>query len=138
MKATLSALLLAIASAAPGVAACLSWGPDAVVLSGKLMSETFPGPPNYESIAKGDKPETYWILHLEEPVCVDGVDDLGQGHREPSVEQIQLVLTPEAYEKYRALVGSEVTATGTLMAPISGHHHTKVLLETAELGKSER
>lgn len=107
-------------------------------LSGKLVSETFPGPPNYESVAKGNPPEIYWILLLEKPVCVDGVDDLGQGQVEARVERIQLVLTPELQKEYRASVGSFVDVTGMFMAAASGHHHTKVLLEVTELRESER
>jgi hypothetical protein len=28
------------------------------------------GTSNYESVAKGDKPETYWLLSVETPICV--------------------------------------------------------------------
>ncbi|GMU67631.1 MAG: hypothetical protein AMXMBFR36_39050 [Acidobacteriota bacterium] len=138
MRPTLAALLLSLGLAASGVADCLSWGPGAASLSGKLVSETFPGPPNYESIAKGDQPETHWILLLEKPVCVDGVDDLGQGHLEAGVERIQLVLTPELHKKHRASLGGIVEVTGMFMAAVSGHHHTRVLLEATELRESER
>lgn len=138
MRPTLATLLLIFGLEAPGVADCLRWGPASVSLSGKLVSETFPGPPNYESVAKGDQPETYWILLLEKPVCVDGVDDLGQGHLEARVERIQLVLTPELQKKHRASVGSLVEVMGMFMAAVSGHHHTKVLLEVTDLRESER
>jgi hypothetical protein len=138
MRPTLAALLLVLGLEAPGVAECHGWSPASVSLSGKLVSETFPGPPNYESVAQGDQPETYWILLLEKPVCVDGVDDLGQGHLEARVERIQLVLTPELQKKHHASVGSLVEVTGMFMAAVSGHHQTKVLLEVTELRKAER
>jgi hypothetical protein len=37
----------------------LHYGPE-VQLTGTINQEKFPGPPNYESIAKGDAPEDYW------------------------------------------------------------------------------
>ena len=36
-----------------------------VQLKGKLLLETFAGPPNYENVAEGDIPETRWILELD-------------------------------------------------------------------------
>jgi hypothetical protein len=36
---------------------CLSYEPAVVTLSGTLVRKTFPGPPNYKSVKKGDKPE---------------------------------------------------------------------------------
>ena len=137
MRGSLAALLLLVATAAPGAPACLSWGPEPVTLSGRLVCETFPGPPNYENIAQGDQAETYWILHLETSVCVGGVDDLGQDHSEAGIQRMQLVVTAEAYEKYRELVGRSVEVKGKLMTGFSGHHHTKVLLIVAELRGSE-
>src|SRR5215831_8689740 len=50
---------------------CLSYEPTVVKLTGTIISRTFPGPPNYESIKDGDGPETYWLLVLRRPVCVD-------------------------------------------------------------------
>ena len=49
---------------------CLSYEPSVVTLSGTLVRKTFPGPPNYDSVKKGDKPETVWFLDLREDVCV--------------------------------------------------------------------
>ena len=44
--------------------------PHIVKLVGVIKNQTFPGPPNYESVAKGDAPEDYWILTLDEPIDV--------------------------------------------------------------------
>lgn len=49
----------------------LSYEPAIVTLSGTLVRKTFPGPPNYESVKKGDRPETSWFLDLQESVCVN-------------------------------------------------------------------
>lgn len=37
-----------------------------ITLRGKLIRHTFPGVPNYESIADGDYPETRWVLEIGE------------------------------------------------------------------------
>ncbi|MBI5888124.1 MAG: hypothetical protein HZB82_05355 [Deltaproteobacteria bacterium] len=41
---------------------CLSYWPAKVRLTGTIVEKTFPGPPEFESIEKGDRPETRWIL----------------------------------------------------------------------------
>jgi hypothetical protein len=50
---------------------CVSYEPSHVTLQGTLVRKTFPGPPNYESVKNGDKPQTSWILELQENICVD-------------------------------------------------------------------
>jgi hypothetical protein len=109
--------------------ACLPYEPAVVTVRGTLERKTFPGPPNYESARKGDKPETYWILELPQAVCV--AEDSREPDLDPAranISRIQLVLTPEMYAAYKALVGRKVMASGTLFGAISGHHHTPVLL----------
>ena len=64
--------LLGVASAPP---ACLPPEPATVTLSGVLERQTSPGPPNYDSIAAGDAPETYFVLRLEQPVCLSELPD---------------------------------------------------------------
>jgi hypothetical protein len=77
---------------------CLSYEPSVVTLSGTLVRKTFPGPPNYDSVKKGDKPETGWFLDLPENVCVkeDKVEpDLNP--KQSGIHEIQLVLQPQQY-----------------------------------------
>ena len=117
---------------------CLSYEPGAVKLSGILVRKTFPGPPNYEDIHRGDRPETYWLLNLPQPVCVDEDKrdpDLNPAH--DGIRIVQLVLTGEAYKKYKNLVGKRVVATGTLFCEHTGHHHTPVLLTVNALARAE-
>jgi hypothetical protein len=49
----------------------LSYEPAVATLSGTLVRKTLPGVPNYESVKKGDKPETSWFLDLLESACVN-------------------------------------------------------------------
>ena len=82
--------------------ACLSDEPTVVKIAGTLTRKSFPGPPNYESVRKGDRAETYWFVELHSPVCV--TEDKADPDLNPSqdrVGKIQLVLDPDAYETYR-------------------------------------
>ena len=127
-----------VAQARPA-AGCLSYEPAVVTLNGILIRETFPGPPNYESVPQGDKPETYWLLDLARPVCVN--EDKGEPDLNPmqkAVRRVQLVLDPKAYERHKGLFGKRVVATGTLFGAFTAHHHSPVLLTVRTLEMAER
>jgi hypothetical protein len=132
MRAALVLVVLLAAPApapAPAHADCLTYaGP--VELAGVLARRTFAGPPNYESVARGDRPETMWLLRLDQPACVaaDARDATGFNVAVASVREIQLVVTPEQYQRYRDRVGRRVALSGTLFGAETGHHHTPVLL----------
>jgi len=103
-------------------------------LDGVLVARTFAGPPNFESIKDGDRPERYWLLRLTKPICVadDPSDpDLGAGAK--AVREVQLMLKADDFSLYRPLLGKPVTAQGEFMSAISGHHHTPILLQNPTL-----
>lgn len=106
---------------------CVAYEPETVSLSGTIKRHTFAGPPNYQSIAKGDQPEQVWVLHLVRPTCVSA---RGDQEEEKNVSDLQLVFTEaeKDYRRYRSFVGRRVTINGTLFHAHTGHHHTKVLL----------
>ena len=118
---------------------CLSYEPSSATVKGTLVRKTFPGPPNYESVKHGDKPETSWFLELRESICVD--EDKAQpdiNSRQSEIKEIQLVLQPQQYAEYKSLVGKRVTATGTLFGGITAHHRTPVLLTILNLRHSSK
>jgi hypothetical protein len=127
-------LLIATAS---GVAAqgCLSYESSDVKLIGKIKRLTFPGPPNYENVEKGDQPEVAWVLRLGRPVCVKAGQDNEFDVAESNVTDIQLVLEPWEFTKWRALVRGRapVVITGKLFHAHTGHHHTAVLMEVTDI-----
>jgi hypothetical protein len=102
-------------------------------LSGTLVAKTFPGPPNYESIEAGDKPEKYWLLKLEHPIWVadDPSDQLNHGAAD--LEEIQLILSRDEFRRYKHLLGKPIKLSGSFMSAISGHHKTPVLLENVTI-----
>jgi hypothetical protein len=129
-------LLLPAASFAQA-GACKSYEPAVVTLEGKLVRKTFPGPPNYADIRKGDRPETYWLLLLTKPICVN--EDQSQPDLNPAVKsarEIQLVMNADDFRRYQSLLGKNVIATGSLFGAETGHHHTPVLLTVKKLDTS--
>ncbi len=62
-----------------------------VVLTGKLAKHVFVGPPNYRSIRSGDRPETYWILLLTQPISVKASSGDPVNRTEQEVRELQLV-----------------------------------------------
>src|SRR5437667_125080 len=56
--------------ARPGLTdSCYHYRPSPVSLTGRLIRRTLPGPPNYQSIARGDRPQVVDLLILETPIC---------------------------------------------------------------------
>jgi hypothetical protein len=112
---------------------CLSYGPAVSTISGVISEKDFPGPPNYESIARGDLREAVWILLLDNPICVNQNigDDLSEA--ENNVTEIQLALDSEKYENYRNLVHKPVVVKGALFHSHTGHHRTRVLITVTDV-----
>jgi hypothetical protein len=76
-------------------AQCLEYDPRPVSLAGTIVRKTYPGRPNYESLKKGDEPETIWIIQLFEAICVSANDE---NEAESSQRQVQLVLNDVQYQ----------------------------------------
>jgi hypothetical protein len=86
-------------------AECVNYEPDLVSLTGKIIRKTFPGPPNYENIKTGDQPETYWILILTKPFCVNADTNDSLYSSESGIKQVQLVFMGNEYQKYKTFIG---------------------------------
>jgi len=114
--------------------ACLNYEPDVVTLTGIIRTRSFPGPPNFESVAKGDERENVWVLRLRKPICVT---PKGDTDGETKVIELQIVLPRgvEQAEEYSPFEDRRVTVTGTLFRAETGHHHAKVLITVTNLKK---
>jgi Domain of unknown function (DUF4431) len=119
-------------SSEPTPERCLAYETDGVKLTGRIKIRTFPGPPNFESVKKGDTPEVAWVLHLAKPICVKADQENEFDVAENNVTDVQLALDSE-HKEWRALARSHalVTVTGKLFHSHTGHHHTAVLMEVA-------
>src|SRR3990172_8514693 len=69
----------------------LTYEPAVVDLVGTLDLQTFPGPPNYESIQNDDELERHFYLKLDSPV------DISPQDKHPAVE------TPEGEQNVRVM-----------------------------------
>ena len=105
--------VIALFSAAPPAVAleytCLQYGP--IDIAGTIVRHTYAGPPDYESVTKGDEPLTVWVLQLDERICVDANT---RYPREVIQLEIELALTPEQFQRYRDLLGQRVRVSGEL------------------------
>src|ERR671926_549033 len=113
----------------PETQKCVSYEPAEVALKGTIRQHTFAGPPNYESVARGDQAETVWLLHLTQPICVSASSDW---EKETGVSGLQLVFANSG-EYDKSLLGRKVVVTGTLYHQHTGHHHTKVLIKVSSI-----
>ena len=116
----LSIVVLLSATSWPGSVAadCLQYG--VVSVTGRLVQQTYPGPPDYASVTKGDEARVIWILQLDRGVCVAGAESSYPSAY--SEREIQLVLGTDQYTQaaqyapYRHLLGKRINVTGRLMA----------------------
>ena len=139
---TIAVMLLALGLgfahpvSADEVVACLSYQGRAMI-NGMLVSETFPGPPEYESIDRGDTPEIFMLVKLAQPLCVDADpnDDSGLNPAVPQVDEVQLALTAEEYNQYHPLIGKSVRVSGKLLGRLSEADHTPVVLHDVTFGE---
>jgi hypothetical protein len=117
---------------------CLNYEPEKIQLTGLLYSKSFPGPPNYEDIRKGDKEEIYWLIKTTKDFCVNATKDNWAG-KLLNQSEVQLVIMGavfDLYETKKSLLGKSVTIKGTLFPQMSGHHKTSVLITVESLEKA--
>lgn len=80
-----------------------------------------------------DQKEVVWVLKLAKPICVNPDEDSDFNLKRSEVSDVQLVLEPGMFKKYRHLVGKRVTTRGTLFGEHTAHHFTPVLLDVTEM-----
>jgi Domain of unknown function (DUF4431) len=102
---------------------CVEYGPAS--LAGTFVRQTYAGPPDYESLTKGDEPQIIWVLQLYERTCVysGSTYTVGYGERE-----VELVLNSAQYERYREFLGKAVIVVGELVRGGARHEKRLVLL----------
>src|SRR6266478_1925975 len=78
---------------------CVPDSAERGTLTGVLELRTYPGPPNYENTATGDKAETGLYLLLDGLSCTPAPGDTVGGYTRENLEWIQLILTPRGYRQ---------------------------------------
>lgn len=109
-----------------------------ITIGGKLIRETFPGSPNYQSIEDGDQPETYWLMSLAVPIQAEGKSmETGASYLSKSTFRIQLVVTKEQYASFNNMLDRQVEVSGEVFIAHTSHHKTPVLLDLTRGGTME-
>ena len=105
-----------------------------VTLYGKVKEEVFAGPPNFESINNGDRPQFYWILYVHEPIAIVGrcletnkVSDRG------NTCCFQLCLSQKLYDNRNYILNKFIKVEGQVFLGHTGHHKTKALIDVTKL-----
>lgn len=131
MKKVLMVVVMLSAMRSMQAAACLNYEPVPVFLRGELIRKTYPGPPNFESVADGDAAETGFYLRLNKPVCTLESKADSDNVAQKNIRLVQLVRDKEGYAHWRPKLGKTVTVKGTLFSPFTGHHHAALLMTVA-------
>jgi hypothetical protein len=129
---TAAFLMLTSASAHSSV---YHYEPRLVELRGTIELQTFPGRPGYESIKNGDELERGWYLRLKQSIEVrkSAVDADPNSLTEKNVKILQMAMNYDVTAKQIPL-GKNVCVSGHLFHAISGHHHSRVLIEVRRIG----
>ena len=135
----LLSLTLAAALGTPSAPGCIDGrsGNSPVSFEGRLERRIFAGPPNYDSIRRGDRPEPAYILTLDRRICID---DGGQfADLNNRFNQIQLFSgNGRLTARLRAGVGHRVRITGDGFAANTGHHHASLVVDIRTLAVVRR
>jgi len=108
-------------------AGCLRFSPAESELSGSLEARTYPGPPNYEDIAEGDRAERAFVLKLDEPACVDA--DPKSETNSADQAGIREVHIRWFGGDLASLVGKRVVVRGQLATATIAHDRTAVVMD---------
>lgn len=108
--------------------ACLQYA-NRVSLAGRVIRRTYPGPPSFESVARGDRPERVLVLALTEPACM-AEDKADRDRMSPAIARItEVQLAATAQDLGGIAPGRILRVTGKVFAAHTGHHHTPIILE---------
>lgn len=114
------------------------YGPDVVHLTGIMRREIFPGPPEWESIERGDKAVTVWVLYLDSAIDVGERLSSDSLHvPEKDVTRVQLVFITQQSQTYEGYLGQPIQVSGTLTHQVTGYHFTRILMIVEKIERAE-
>jgi hypothetical protein len=112
-----------------GLLACPLSNNANIQVTGVVTQKTFPGAPNYESIAQGDTAETFWFITAVQEMCF--APDGEFINSEIRLSTFQLLNN----EKLDIVEGQRYIVTGKTFPATSGHHHSKVMIVVKSIEK---
>src|SRR5260370_34031182 len=118
----------------PGVVdSCYHYRPAPVSLTGRLIQRTLPGPPNYQSFARGDRPQVVDLLILDAPICtIPDYKDSPNTDAFQGQDTIQVRRAASTWREVRRLTGRREVVTGTLAEWALGPDRTPVVIDPTE------
>src|SRR5205814_5887504 len=132
-----SVVLLAVAGAPPAPAladSCYHYRPAPVSLTGRLVQRRLPGPPHYDSLARGDRPVMVDFLILDAPICT--IPDYKESPNTDAFQgqdTIQVRRAGSTWQDVRRWTGRRVVVTGTLAEWALGPDRTPVVIDPTEV-----
>ncbi|MBI3534503.1 MAG: hypothetical protein HY072_03315 [Deltaproteobacteria bacterium] len=106
-----------------------AYEPTSAILIGTIETQTFPGPPNYESITNVDKTERGWFIKLDRAIDVAPGPQTNIANQEPE-KNVQIVQVAIHNDKLWGKLkdGLRCKIKGALFHRLTGHHHARVLV----------
>jgi hypothetical protein len=128
-------ILIAAGAPRPAVAdSCYHYRPAPVSLTGRLVQRRLPGPPHYDSFARGDRPVMVDFLVLDAPICTIGdYKDSPNSDAFQGQDTIQVRRAESTWRDVRRLTGRRVVVTGTLSEWALGPDRTPVVIDPTEV-----
>ncbi len=94
-----------------------------IEVTGVVSQKRFPGAPNYESVAAGDREERYWFVTAPEARCFAPDGEFLDA--ETTLSDFQLLT---GGRDFGLKEGERFKVSGTTLPATSGHHHSKVMI----------
>src|SRR6266513_5980998 len=135
LQASVVLLAVAGAPAAPALAdSCYHYRPAPVSLTGRLVQRRMPGPPHYDSFARGDRPVMVDFLILDAPICtIPDYNDSPNTDAFQGQDTIQVRRAGSTWQDVRRWTGRRVIVTGTLAEWALGPDRTPVVIDPTEV-----
>jgi len=106
--------------------------PEVVNLTGVVEIQTFPGRPNYQSIKNGDEIEKGAYLRLKQSIDVLVMPNDNVNEIEKNVKVIQIA-DDDIADWQELKKGGYFRIKGVLFHRITGHHHSRVLIDVKQI-----
>ena len=134
LHASFAILIAAGAPPRPVADSCHHYRPAPVSLTGHLVQRRLPGPPHYDSFARGDRPVMVDFLILDAPICTIGdYKDSPNSDAFQGQDTIQVRRAESTWRDVRRLTGRRVVVTGTLSEWALGPDRTPVVIDPTEV-----
>jgi len=122
-------LLALVAASLPTLAsaACIDIAKNpSPIFEGTLTRKIFPGPPNYEDVRQGDRPEPAYILTVKQPFCITGDEMIND---ETQISRIHILAGDVPLMPF---IDREVTIRGKEpYGGFTGHHKAPLVMTAA-------